>query len=158
MVSLMTQHFKFFKSSFLLLIDKIVVLEEKDVYVKGLYKLLECFFQEISKNLAQLDFSKNSLVSIFILVDVNSLLTALTEKLTLTYFLPKVNGQVQGRLAFLLVMVSSNFGLGKLKMDQEQRLAIQDMVLDLLQSSKPGQQIYGVQVASMICHNDNIKD
>lgn len=48
----MHKYFKYFKSAFLLLLDKILTIETKDNMIKGIYKLLERFYSEIAKNTA----------------------------------------------------------------------------------------------------------
>lgn len=45
----MAKHFKFFKSSFIALIDRVLVIEEKDQLIKHVYTLLSKFFGELSK-------------------------------------------------------------------------------------------------------------
>ena len=48
MLALMEHCYKHFKLSFLALIDKILIVDEKDHMIKGLYKLLERFYLEIN--------------------------------------------------------------------------------------------------------------
>jgi hypothetical protein len=45
----MEKSFKFFKTSFLQLIDRVLVIEEKDQLIKNLYTLLSKFFGELAK-------------------------------------------------------------------------------------------------------------
>ena len=49
MISLMTKHFKFFKTALINLIDRILTLEEKDQIIKSLYTLISKFFSELNK-------------------------------------------------------------------------------------------------------------
>ena len=49
LVQLMHKHFKFFKTSFINLVDRILVLEEKDHLIKNVYSLISKFFAELSK-------------------------------------------------------------------------------------------------------------
>ena len=45
----MAKHFKFFKTAFLALIDRVLVIEEKDQLIKHVYTLISKFFGELSK-------------------------------------------------------------------------------------------------------------
>ena len=45
----MKKNFKFFKTSFISLIDKILVIEQKDQMIKNIYSLIGKFFQELLK-------------------------------------------------------------------------------------------------------------
>ena len=58
LLQIMGRHFKFFKCSFVSLIDKILVLEEKDQMIKSLYSLISKFFGELSKQQEKLNGSK----------------------------------------------------------------------------------------------------
>ncbi len=49
LVKMMSENFKFFKSSFLTLIDKILVIEEKDQLIKNVYTLISKFYIELLK-------------------------------------------------------------------------------------------------------------
>ncbi len=51
----MNKNFKFFKTGFINLIDKILVIEEKDQMIKNVYTLFAKFFQELYKAQAQLN-------------------------------------------------------------------------------------------------------
>jgi hypothetical protein len=50
--------FKFFKTSFISLIDKILILDEKDLMIKSVYSLVSKFFNELSKQGDKLNQSK----------------------------------------------------------------------------------------------------
>lgn len=58
LLQIMGRHFKFFKCSFVSLVDKILVLEEKDQMIKSLYSLISKFFGELSKQQEKLNGSK----------------------------------------------------------------------------------------------------
>jgi hypothetical protein len=58
LLQIMCRHFKFFKCSFVNLVDKILVLEEKDQLIKSLYSLIYKFFGELSKQQDKLNGSK----------------------------------------------------------------------------------------------------
>lgn len=66
LVSIMNKDFKFFKTAFINLVDKILVLEEKDLLIKNLYGLLAKFFAELSRVYAQLNQGKNNIIIILI--------------------------------------------------------------------------------------------
>jgi hypothetical protein len=55
LVNIMSKDFKFFKTALLNLIDRILVIEEKDQILKNLYTLLSKFFNEVSRVQAQLN-------------------------------------------------------------------------------------------------------
>ena len=42
------QSFRYFKTAFLALIDKIILLEEKEKHLRGVYNLLSKFFHELA--------------------------------------------------------------------------------------------------------------
>ncbi len=44
---MMKESFKFFKTAFLTLIDKILVIEEKDQLIKNVYTLISKFYSEL---------------------------------------------------------------------------------------------------------------
>ena len=50
LVLIMTASFKFFKTSFINLVDKILVIEEKDQMIKNVYSLISKFFVELSRS------------------------------------------------------------------------------------------------------------
>ena len=50
LVLIMTASFKFFKTSFINLVDKILVIEEKDLMIKNVYSLFSKFFVELSRS------------------------------------------------------------------------------------------------------------
>jgi hypothetical protein len=54
----MNKNFKFFKTAFINLIDKILVIEEKDQMIKNVYSLFAKFFLELHKAHSQLNPSK----------------------------------------------------------------------------------------------------
>ena len=58
LVSIMNKNFRFFKTAFISLIDKILVIEQKDQLIKNVYTLIAKFFQELFKVQAQLNPSK----------------------------------------------------------------------------------------------------
>ena len=58
LLQIMGRHFKFFKCSFVSLVDKILVLEEKDQMIKSLYSMISKFFGELSKQQEKLNGSK----------------------------------------------------------------------------------------------------
>jgi hypothetical protein len=49
LVSIMSRHFKFFQTSLINLVDKILVLEEKDQLIKNVYILFGKFYSELIK-------------------------------------------------------------------------------------------------------------
>ena len=52
MIDLMKKHYKYFKTSFTTLLDKVLIIEEKDTHIKGVYKLIDRFYLELSKTKA----------------------------------------------------------------------------------------------------------
>jgi hypothetical protein len=102
-----------------------------------------------------------ALLTHYSIADLNSLLIGFLQHLVQTYFLPKCPQQVQSRAAFLLSELSTHFGITRLKtLDQEDKLQLQDLVLDLFQTTQGGGgsmpgirttlMLYGVQLASEI--------
>ena len=58
MVKIMTKHFKFFKTAYIGLLDKILVLEERDQFIRKLYTLCGMFYQELKATYQKLNPGK----------------------------------------------------------------------------------------------------
>ena len=52
LVAIMERSFKFFKTSFMQLIDRVLVIEEKDQMIKNIYTLFSKFFGELGRGQA----------------------------------------------------------------------------------------------------------
>lgn len=160
LVSIMSKDFRFFKSAFINLVDKILVLEEKDLMIKNLYSLLAKFFAELARVQAQLNQGKSCSFSLTLIADVNSLLSALLNHLISTYFLPKCPYPVLSRCAFIIAELSNHYGgLSKIKLESsDKKLLIQDLVIDLFHSNRATLIIYGIQIACEMCNQSNTHD
>ncbi|CDW89230.1 at hook motif family protein [Stylonychia lemnae] len=149
LIQIMHRYFKYFKHSFLNLLDRIICLDEKDSMIKGVYKLLEKFYSEMSKNQ---QLSK---------VDVNSLMTSVIEQLVTIYGMTKINSQIQYRAAFMLTQICNNFGLvenDRLNLPQDLKLSLIEATIDMLHSSRSTIQIYGVQLCANMANQNRPND
>ncbi len=63
LIRIMCNHFKFFKSALINLVDKILVLDEKDHMIKPLYSLISKFFTELMKQHEKLNTGKDQYLS-----------------------------------------------------------------------------------------------
>eukprot|EP00347_Sterkiella_histriomuscorum_P002311 403368647 len=162
LINMMHKYYKCFKMSFLELLDKIIVFDEKDHQMKGLYKLLEKFYNEISKN-PNLNLSKPQLIQYnsMSVVDVNSLVKSTVSQLIEVYCLPKLSFQGTLRTCFMLTQVVSCFKLPhneSIKLESDLKYQLSEAVIDMLNSPRSSTQIYGAQLGSEICNQNKQND